>query len=116
MHLLIYQLTALLFFIWILPLGIFIKPSFEKFACDGQRAICLCSHVKSVSAQGHAIEGFGLKANDSGNKESNASVGSFYLAQYFPLPHLTNLVVLITTAKIIYQDPLITSIEHIPKA
>ena len=30
------------FILWILPLGFFIKPSQEKFACDGQRAICMC--------------------------------------------------------------------------
>lgn len=40
------SLTVLaIFFIWILPLGAFIKPSQEKKVCNGQRAICLCSHL-----------------------------------------------------------------------
>lgn len=45
MHKIIGSLTALLFFIWILPLGVFIKPSQEKKICGGQRAICMCSHM-----------------------------------------------------------------------
>ena len=48
------RLTAvsltILFFIWILPLGVFIKPFQEKLACDGQRAICMCSHLMAKQA------------------------------------------------------------------
>ena len=43
-------LTILFIFIsWLLPLGIFIKSSREKIACNGQRAICLCRHQSDAS-------------------------------------------------------------------
>ena len=45
MRRLISSLTLLLFFIWILPLGVFIRPSDAKRFCNGQRAICLCAHL-----------------------------------------------------------------------
>jgi hypothetical protein len=37
--------TILCFFLWILPLGAFIKPSQEDTACGGKRAfhMCMCS-------------------------------------------------------------------------
>jgi hypothetical protein len=38
-------ITAAIFLVWILPLGIFIKPDEEKLACNGKRAICMCSHL-----------------------------------------------------------------------
>src|SRR5262245_15978819 len=45
---LIRTILAFVFLLWLLPLGIFIAPSKEKLLCDGQRAICLCSHAASL--------------------------------------------------------------------
>jgi hypothetical protein len=33
------------FFVWLLPLGAFIKGSMEKIACNGQRAFHMCTHM-----------------------------------------------------------------------
>ena len=33
---------------WLLPLGVFIKPSQEKTACDGQRPFHMCSMIAKV--------------------------------------------------------------------
>lgn len=35
--------SAACVFLWILPLGAFIRPSQEKTACDGKRAFHMCS-------------------------------------------------------------------------
>ncbi len=48
--------TIALFFLWLLPLGIFIKPAQEKIACGGKRAICLCSHKPQEGKPAHAAE------------------------------------------------------------
>ena len=109
------SLITILFFIWILPLGFFIKPSQEKLACNGQRAICLCSHTlakEKAEDKGR----FNYKAPTNGQKEANASGGAshhyvvvnndFLPAQQLAFYHheLTSL----------YSLLLITSIEHVP--
>ncbi len=74
------------FFLWILPLGVFISPANEKMACDGQRAICLCSHAQST-VKGNSMEGFGLKTISGGHKEEASSGGGSghpYLAAHLP--------------------------------
>ena len=116
MRYLIASITLFLFFVWILPLGAFIKPSQEKTACDGQRAICMCSHLaapKSSSASGRMIyksSGGETQKEHSGGGSSNQFLltqnrpqinkqASFYYHQQVPL----------------YSLLLIQSIEHIPK-
>ncbi len=108
--------VTLLFFIWILPLGIFIKPSQEKIACDGQRAICLCSHAKS-KIKSSPIEGYGLKSNSNTSKESNASggAGHYYLAAHLPIQNNLAVRVLNDAMFLAYRNPFLRSIEHIPK-
>jgi hypothetical protein len=70
---LISSITVLLFFIWILPLGSYIKPSQEKIACNGQRAICMCSHMTAKMA--HAVEGKTIQSGsgETQKQESNPS-------------------------------------------
>ncbi len=48
--------TIIVFFLWLLPLGVFIKASQEKIACGGKRAICLCSHKPEEGKPAHAAE------------------------------------------------------------
>ncbi len=118
MRFLISLLTTVLFLIWILPLGIFIKPSQEKIACNGQRAICLCSHTKVAKARSKPIEGFGLKANSNSNKESNASgggTGHYYLAAHLPAKNNLTMRALNDSMFLDYRNPFLRSIEHIPK-
>ena len=72
-------LTVVLFLIWLLPLGVFIKPSQEKVACDGQRAICMC-HAFIPKASDNAMKpGINLKAGASSNKE-NPSGGNYFVS------------------------------------
>ena len=111
--------VVILFLTWILPLGYFIKPSQEKISCDGQRAICMCSHAKVAKAQSKPIEGFGLKANSNGNKESNGSgggAGNYYLAAHLPFQNDSNLIVLNDSVFLAYRNPSLISIDHVPKA
>ncbi len=92
MRKIIFSITALVFLIWILPLGIFIKPSQEKVACNGQRAICLCTHrLGKPVAKSAAYKGIGAaqkKHNEAGGagldflaarqKDRIAHQGSFH--------------------------------------
>ena len=39
------------FFLWILPLGVLIKPAQQMLFCGGQRAICLCTHLVNKSLE-----------------------------------------------------------------
>lgn len=113
----IFSLTALLFFIWILPLGYFIKPSQEKIACDGQRAICLCSQ-KQAKTKSSPISGYGLKASSDANKETSASgggAGHYYLAAHLPIQNGLSVRALNDSIILAYRNPFLSSIEHVPK-
>ncbi len=66
------NLTILVCFcLWIIPLGIFIKPASEQKTCGGQRAICLCSHTKDKSSSAKP-----MMVNPGINKEEVPSGGS----------------------------------------
>lgn len=111
-------LIAILFFIWILPLGFFIKPSQEKMACNGQRAICLCTHTKA-KVKNNPIAGFGLKASSENNKESNASgggAGHYYVIAQLSVMDILNRYPFTQLTLLVDHNPFLKSIEHIPKA
>ncbi len=110
-------ITVVSFFIlWLLPLGIFIKPSQEKLACDGQRAVCLCTHVQA-KAKANSIEGYGLKAG-SESKEANASSGAghYFMNAYAFANENIRMSRFEAQEFIAYRNPFLKSIEHIPKA
>ncbi len=67
--------TLLFFFIWILPLGFFIKPAQEKKVCNGQRAICLCSKSLAKSP-GQWTDKILLKNGTNTNKEASGLSGA----------------------------------------
>jgi hypothetical protein len=117
MHNAISSVTALLFFIWILPLGIFIKPSQEKMACNGQRAICLCSHLVAKQEPKNAGKTI-YKGSGSAQKEQNGSGGSshhFLHAQ--KKPQINKQISLYRQQQSsMYSLLVIRSIEHVPKA
>lgn len=79
--------TAFLFFIWILPLGIFIKPAQEKIACDGQRAICLCSHLVAKQIAKNAGKAAYKPSRTAEPKESNGPGG---FSHYYLFAQRTN--------------------------
>jgi hypothetical protein len=108
---------TVLFFIWILPLGVFIKPSQEKVACGGQRAICLCSHTEA-KVKSTPVKGYGFHKSAENNKEASASggTGHSYLAAHHLLQKLLTALVLNESTYLAYRNPFVSSIEHIPKA
>lgn len=109
-------LTAFVFFVWLLPLGIFIKPSQEKIACGGQRAICLCSH-QQAKLKANPVEGYGFQNPSGVNKEANASGGGvhYHFAVYHPVRSALNSLSFENSAILAYRNPSLKSIEHIPK-
>ncbi len=110
-------LTVLLFFIWILPLGIFIKPSQEKVACDGQRAICLCSHLIAKQEAKNAGKTI-YKGSGAAQKEQNGPGGS---SHHFLVAQKKNqinrqLSLYHQQQSFLYSLLVVRSIEHVPKA
>ena len=75
------SITAVFVFVmWILPLGVFVVPSQEKAFCDGQRAICLCSHItksKDASAVKTIAKGNAVTPKESSGFSSSHYEGSF---------------------------------------
>jgi len=111
---LISSLTFVLFFIWLLPLGIFIKPSQEKVVCDGQRAICMC-HAFVPKASASAVEpGINLKAGTSSNKE-NPSGGNYFVSTKPVVILNSYLMSLFQNQFFPYKSPSLVSLEQVPK-
>ena len=108
--------TALLFLIWILPLGIFFKPSQEQIACNGQRAICLCSHLMAKQEAKNVGKTI-YKGSGSSQKEQNGSGGSsnqFLLTQ--KKNQSNNQISLYHRQQsILYSLLVVRSIDHVPK-
>ena len=106
------------FLVWLLPLGIFIKPSQERIACDGQRAICMCHHsIEKIKSS--PIEGFGFKNNAGSNKESSASnggAGNYFLVSNIHTQNVLSIFLLNRQTLLAEVEPLFRSIEHVPKA
>lgn len=63
--------TAALFLIWIMPLGVFVKPTQEESFCNGRRAVCLCSHLVAKNATKNAQKNFKQTTQRSAKEESN---------------------------------------------
>jgi hypothetical protein len=109
--------TIILFFVWILPLGVFIRPSQEKLACGGRRAVCLCSHMDPQS-KAKPAQGCSLQANPNANEEANASAngpGQYYLAAYLSSQEILNTFILHESLASPYHTPSLDPIEHVPK-
>ena len=106
------------FTLWILPLGYFIKPSMQKLACDGQRAMCMCccmfGHHKSVDKAMEA--GIALKACSSSNKENSSGGSSTYFVSVKPAVTLNlHAVSVFENQFLTYKNPFLASIDHVPK-
>ncbi len=73
-------LTATLF-VWLLPLGIFIKPSQEKTACDGKRAFHMCSMMtpKTDNASDSKVK-ISSAGSFNENAKSSSSGGNDFIA------------------------------------
>ena len=104
------------FLLWILPLGVFIKPSQEQLSCGGQRAICLCRHL-DANSQLKTVGKILFQNSVSAQKDDGASGGSshFFLTAeiYKQLACVGASVVGDDTLP--HLNPFSKSIEHIPK-
>lgn len=112
------SLTILLFFIWILPLGVFIKPAQEAKACGGQRAVCLCSHADAKTAKAVSALGF-QKGGVSANKEAASSgggAGHYFMASTQMALKTLSILEWREAVLLTYQNPSLRSTDHVPKA
>ncbi len=118
MRKIVLSITALLFLIWILPLGIFIKPSQEKLACNGQRAICLCSHLMAKQLAKTTGKPIYKGGGTTEQKEHSAPGGS---SHYFSVAQKKNQInkhfsFYHQQQSCLYSLLVARSIDHVPKA
>ena len=106
----------LAFTLWILPLGYFIKPSQQKLACDGQRAMCMC-YMTGHRPSDKAMEaGISLKAGSSTNKESSSGGGGNYFVSAKSAVTLNlQSATFFENQFLSYNNPFLASIEYVPK-
>lgn len=106
-----------LFLLWLLPLGVFIKPSMQKLVCNGQRAICQCSHLAGKNDSLKIPGQFVYKSSGETQKEGMSPFGSHhylwiryesFVDKTFSHDFLDKVF--------LYSLFVLPSIEHIPKS
>jgi len=107
---------AFSFILWILPLGVFIKPCQEKLACDGQRAMCMCRIGVPKSPDKPMEAGISLKAGTSTAKENSSGGGAGYFVSAKPSVNL-NLPFFsaFESQYLCYKNPNLPALENVPK-
>ena len=105
------------FILWILPLGYFIKPSQEKLACDGQRAICMCFCMMGHRSPDKAMEaGMALKAaSPSGKENSSGGAGNYFVSATPAFALNVKLASILENQYLCYKNPFLAAIEYVPK-
>ena len=117
MQTLIKFFTAVLFLVWVLPLGVFIAPQQEELACNGQRAICLCSRGMSEPVTQPPRHDMFQGQTGSERNEQTAPAGaghSFIVIPHLRLAQQTSNGFLRSMPQH-YSLDIIRSIEHVPK-
>jgi hypothetical protein len=66
-------LSALTIFVWIMPLGAFIKPSQEKTACGGHRAFHMCSMGQAPPSNPESSSKACFKNNGQTHRQAQSS-------------------------------------------
>jgi hypothetical protein len=108
------SILLITFTLWIMPLGIFIKPFLQKMACDGQRAICMC-HAFVPKSSGKAMErGINFRAAPGTQKE-NPSGGNMFVSARSTSGHDVKFNFFFVKNPFFYTNPLSASLEHVPK-
>ncbi len=104
------------FALWLLPLGVLVKPSQEKLFCGGQRAICLCSHMKAKAKASHAAEPV-MTVTPSANKEAAGfSSSAFDVTALLRPAGSAGAVQYISSQHNFYNLSVSRPVEHVPKA
>jgi hypothetical protein len=109
---------SLIFFTWLLPLGVFIKPAQEKMACGGQRAICLCHQTISKTTHQPMEQGASFRGAGSSPKQEASSSGGAnhsYLAVLLRQVVTTQLAAVVEQQYLSYKNPYLATLEHVPK-
>jgi len=112
-HRIIATTLVIIFLAWILPLGVFIAPSKEKMFCDGQRAICMCSHMAAKHKHTDSVETF-AKAENS-QKESHGFSSSHYDSIVAVNSHDTQAFLYCSLQQNFYKLLVSRAVEHVPK-
>jgi hypothetical protein len=112
-------LILVCFFVWLLPLGVFIKPSHEQTACGGQRAICLCSH-SLVKSSAHDAGKIAFSSSSGAHKERSlsggVSAGNYFVRNNAPVASVRFSRLHFSDSPHSYSLLICASLEHIPKA
>lgn len=108
-------ISGFLFIIWCLPLGAFIKPEKEKEACNGRRAVCLCTHLIKKQQKQQTVKVF-LKSGHQAEKESSVSSSHHLDLAARNTPESFGKERFSAEAFALYSRLIIRSIDHVPKA
>jgi hypothetical protein len=104
------------FFVWILPLGAFIKPSDEIKVCGGQRAICLCSNKSAVVKVGGLGKVVITKGSTQKEQAQSGGASEYLAALNIKNIFRPNVIGFIDDGQFLYAPPYTIPIEHVPKA
>lgn len=115
MRRIISTLMAFLFFIWILPLGAFIRPEKEEKACNGQRAICLCSHLLAKHRPQQVASSVLKSGAGAAQKESTGPASHFFLSPDNIIRLSVNENIFFSDDILLYISAVLRPVEHIPK-
>jgi hypothetical protein len=115
MRRLVSSILMFVFVSWLLPLGVFIKPSQEKIFCGGQRAICLCSHMKTKNKNAEAVKTI-AKTNTGAQKEESSGSSHHYDVLLRLASSAQNAAAQFTRPAFLYQILVSRPVEHIPKS
>jgi hypothetical protein len=108
-------ISGLLFFIWILPLGVFIKPGQEQLACNGQRAICLCSSHLAKNTEQTAVKVFSPGASHAHEKSPSSGSSHDFLASNSLNDFIEQQSALMFSPVASYQFNLVKALDPVPK-
>lgn len=111
-------LLTLLFMIWILPLGAFIKLSQEKAVCGGHRAICMCSAMKT-QIEHNPLEKCGIRSNPGSNNDINDAPGfgsgtHYILTSNSPNQKASRVSVLRNPEFLNHRNLFSRQVDHVP--
>lgn len=104
------------FMFWIIPLGAFIGPELEKQACNGKRAICMCSH--GPAHQTAKAEGLQFVKNGGVHKErgSSPSFGTDFIIHTEVVAASSLKSTHFCLTSVLVSQSFSRRIEHVPRA
>ena len=108
--------VLLCLFLWLLPLGAFIKPSQEKIACDGHRAFHMCSMMMGKIDPNPSPEVKFSSGGEQRTAKSSAAGGDDFIPVRFFNDFSEVEQVSVEFCRIFVSPIVSLSIDHPPKA